>query len=462
MEPILAKTVNRLEAKRAAERAAKKSSSQAKKGEIAKQVPGSNSSNIKNNGGPSSPKTADPKTAKPAFTEESTRKTPAAVSSTAKPQPNTSATPPPTSDGAAKQQATANVSKEAPPSKPSPSPQKESKPPAWQFVNIPPRRRLQTLVMSFLLFFTAVPAAIFLSIILLIIPFTMPFMVAYIVYMVYDNKFAKKHPLKPWKPWTQSTFLQIYKDYFPCRLSIPRDYRPKFDRKKNYMFIYHPHGVHSFGVVCCFGADVHNIGSMIPGIKIHAQTLAINFWIPFWRQLTIWGGCGDASAHCIRKTLRSGPGESIALVVGGAEESLLSSPKTNILCLNKRKGFVKIALETGSPLVPVFGFGETNVYYNFAHGSPLLRRILLGIQKRLGFAIPLISGRGYFNYNWGIFPHRRPIIVVVGEPLADMPQIPHPTREDVVFWHAKYIEALKAHYEKHKAVYDVEGTLVIE
>ena len=227
------------------------------------------------------------------------------------------------------------------------------------------------------------------------------------------------------------------------------------------MFICHPHGVHSFGVVCCFGADVQGIGNMIPGIKIHAQTLGINFWIPFWRQLTIWGGCGDASAGCIRKTLRSGPGESIALVVGGAAESLLSSPKTNILCLKNRMGFVKISLETGSPLVPVFSFGETNVYYNFAQGSPLLKKILVSIQKRIGFAIPLISGRGWFNYNFGILPHRRPIIVVVGEPL-EMPQIPNPTREEVSFWHAKYIDVLKAHYEKHKAVYDVEGTLEIE
>ena len=49
---------------------------------------------------------------------------------------------------------------------------------------------------------------------------------------------------------------------------------------------------------------------------------------------------------------------SVMVIAGGASESLDARPNTNLLTLNKRKGFVRIALIRGIPLVPVFSFGE--------------------------------------------------------------------------------------------------------
>jgi 2-acylglycerol O-acyltransferase 2 len=141
-------------------------------------------------------------------------------------------------------------------------------------------------------------------------------------------------------------------------------------------------------------------------------------------------------------------------VVGGAEESLLASPQTNDLLLGKRKGFVKLALRQGASLVPVFGFGETNVYQNLATNRPSLQRILLKIQKVLGFALPAIGGRGWFNYNWGPLPFRCPIVTVVGAPIA-LPKIAQPSQEEIEHWHAVYMEALLELYRENKDVYDV-------
>ena len=50
----------------------------------------------------------------------------------------------------------------------------------------------------------------------------------------------------------------------------------------------------------------------------------------------------SACAQVLRK-----PGRAVALAVGGAEESLLSRPRTLNLVLKKRQGFVKIALQAG-------------------------------------------------------------------------------------------------------------------
>lgn len=41
------------------------------------------------------------------------------------------------------------------------------------------------------------------------------------------------------------------------------------------------------------------------------------------------------------------PGRAVALAVGGAEEALLSRPRTLDLVLKKRQGFVRIAVQAG-------------------------------------------------------------------------------------------------------------------
>ena len=324
----------------------------------------------------------------------------------------------------------------------------------WKFANIPKSRRIQTLAVSMFLFFTGVPFAIVLTILLCLNWITLPLMVVYFLFIFLK---PMKHPITKWDKYVKANFWQHYRDYFPVRLVVPKAVKQKVSASRNYMFIYHPHGVHSFGAIVNFGSEVNNVSEIFPGVTIHAQTLKANFYIPFWRELFRWGGCGDASASCIKNTLRSGPGQSICLVVGGAEESLLSSPLSNDLTLGKRKGFVKIALETGSPLVPTYGFGETNVYHNLADGRPRLQKWLKWAQKKIGFAIPLIHGRGYFNYHFGILPHRHPINVVVGLPI-DVQKIEKPTQADIDKLHAKYVEALIALYKENKDVYDVKAS----
>ena len=93
----------------------------------------------------------------------------------------------------------------------------------------------------------------------------------------------------------------------------------------------------------------------------------------------------------------------------------MAKPNANDLLLFKRKGFIKIALQEGTPLVPVYGFGENNVY-NVADiaKAPGVQRLLELFKRYAGFAIPLVRGRGFFNFSFGILPHRRPIFVVIG------------------------------------------------
>ncbi|ORC89654.1 diacylglycerol acyltransferase [Trypanosoma theileri] len=324
-----------------------------------------------------------------------------------------------------------------------------------ELFKIPLERRIQTFVVSLFLFFTFIPFSFLLTLFLLTNLYTMPFMVAYLVYIFTIGR--PKHPLKRNQTFTHLKLWQYYSDYFPVRLVIPRYVRRQFDSSKNYFFIYHPHGIHGFGAIAKFTLN-DAASALLPGIHIHTQTLKMNFYVPFWRELACLSGSGDASADCIRRTLRSGPGESVLLVVGGAQESLLAKPNTNELTLQRRKGFVRIALQEGTPLVPVYAFGENDVYRipRMAE-SQLWKRVERVLRKCTTFAIPLFVGRGWFNYGFGILPHRRPIVVVVGEPLI-VPKIPNPTEEELQEWHDKYVWALQQLFNDHHGVYGVESS----
>ena len=71
-------------------------------------------------------------------------------------------------------------------------------------------------------------------------------------------------------------------------------------------------------------------------------------------------------------------------------------------------------------LVPVFGFGENDLYKQVANppGSRL-RRFQMLATKLLTFSLPLFYGRGVFNYTFGFLPFRHPVNVV-GMCIADI------------------------------------------
>jgi len=49
------------------------------------------------------------------------------------------------------------------------------------------------------------------------------------------------------------------------------------------------------------------------------------------------------------------------LFPGGSSEAKFCGPSEDLLVLKSRRGFVELAIENGTPLVPCYSFGETDV-----------------------------------------------------------------------------------------------------
>lgn len=86
--------------------------------------------------------------------------------------------------------------------------------------------------------------------------------------------------------------------------------------------------------------------------------------------------------------------ESLAIVVGGAPEALSTRPDLIRLYLNSRKGFIKLAMKNGANLVPVFQFGENDIFKQkeFPEGSAM-RKFQKMFTDKFQFSPPIFHGK---------------------------------------------------------------------
>ena len=114
---------------------------------------------------------------------------------------------------------------------------------------------------------------------------------------------------------------------------------PNLPPTRKYIFGYHPHGIISHGAFAAFATEALGFSQLFPGITNTLLTLDSNFRVPFYRDYLLRMGLASVSREsCTNLLTRGGPngegmGRAITIVIGGARESLLTSPGTLRLVL---------------------------------------------------------------------------------------------------------------------------------
>uniref|UniRef100_A0A672UT41 Acyltransferase n=1 Tax=Strigops habroptila TaxID=2489341 RepID=A0A672UT41_STRHB len=228
----------------------------------------------------------------------------------------------------------------------------------------------------------------------------------------------------------------------------------------NYIIGSHPHGILCVGAFCNFITGSTGFEEMFPGIRPFLTTLAGNFRLPVFREYLMSGGLCPVTRRAIGYLLsKNGTGNAVAVVIGGAAESLSCRPGITTLILKNRKGFVRLALQHGAHLVPSFSFGENDLFRQvvFEEGS-WMRSIQQRFQKMMGFAPCVFYGRGLTSIqSWGLLPYAKPITTVVGEPVT-VPKIEDPSSEVVDMYHEMYVRSLLKLFNDNKTKYGLSET----
>ncbi|XP_041970330.1 2-acylglycerol O-acyltransferase 2-A-like isoform X1 [Aricia agestis] len=321
----------------------------------------------------------------------------------------------------------------------------------WAPLDLPMQRRLQTLgALAWVIITLCGEPLCILAFFKLIYSAYWWLGILYAVWMINDIEVChrggrKIEWVRNWKLWS------YYADYFPIQLRKTSE----LDPDKNYLLAVFPHGVVSSGIMGAFASNSRHVNKIFPGMSFNFITLAGHFSVPFFRDFILsLGGCSSSQEsllYLLDKKKRKGNG--VILMVGGAAEALNSHPGEYTVVLKRRKGFIRVAMKSGAPLVPVFSFGEPDVYRPLDNPQDSwTRKIQEKVREITGISPIFLIGRGIFQYSFGILPMRAPINVVVGAPM-EVERNLDPTDEEVNAVHAQFTEKLIQLFESEKSKY---------
>lgn len=251
------------------------------------------------------------------------------------------------------------------------------------------------------------------------------------------------------------TIWRYFRDYFPIRFHKTAD----LDTTKNYIFAVHPSGIINAGSMAFFGTGSTDYDRYFPGITPHLFSHKAQFYFPITRELLLFsGGCADdrRSMEWVlnNRGLWAKKGQACIINVAGNEEVLeQTKPGQVTLLIKQRRDFLRAALQTGASIVPVFSFGENQLYHLRPSGrGSFLRSIQDFVRSFTNIPFPIISGRGVSRHSFGFLPMRRPVDVVVGKAI-DVNKVEYPSEEQVSQLQDQYLKELENLFNEHKAKY---------
>ena len=217
---------------------------------------------------------------------------------------------------------------------------------------------------------------------------------------------------------------------------------------KRYILGLHPHGLFPIGTLGCFTMphDMWTIQQTMPILlsrRLKCGIASFALYLPIIREIFLWLGAVDCSRPILKQRLRDG--DSVAVFIGGAQESEYSGRGSTTLIIDKRNGIFRLALETGAKIVPVYTFGNNDIYRSYSWD-------ICGIFNMFKVVTGMWFPRGYFLLS------RHRFITVVGNPVEinDIIDLKYQdqdldvTDEMVARLKTRYIKSLTELFDRYK------------
>ncbi|KAG8463123.1 hypothetical protein KFE25_011120 [Diacronema lutheri] len=196
-----------------------------------------------------------------------------------------------------------------------------------------------------------------------------------------------------------------------------------------------PHGVLPFANVLSIPA-INTFGFR----AFRGAPASVVFRTPFLRYLTLFPCVGVDRTSIIRAT---DAGTCVGIVPDGVAGifRMHAAPRGEFVALRSKKGLARLALRTGTPILPAYSFGNTQVlscwYDSFG--------ILEAVSRRLQASLFVYWGR------WGLpIPRRAQITMVFGR-VIDVPRVDAPTDAQIDELHERILSEMRCHFDRHKA-----------
>jgi len=243
-----------------------------------------------------------------------------------------------------------------------------------------------------------------------------------------------------------SAFSELFQRWLFDRLlryfSFKAVFEEPLQKDRRYLLAVMPHGV------IPFANTLLSITLQRQGFIPNSIGADILFQIPVLRQLVRFGGLIPATPQSIKRALAWPYPNNITFIVpGGIAEIFLMRPDLEQVFIKSRKGFIRLALQAGVDIVPVYGLGHTQLFTMLDKSSGL-GGFMMRMSRRLKVSLPLSYGR----LGMPLIPYAKPVAALVGKPIRIDAPDPNPSAEKIDELHARFVQELLRIFEKHKAI----------
>jgi hypothetical protein len=248
--------------------------------------------------------------------------------------------------------------------------------------------------------------------------------------------------------WFQGHWVfQQIAAYFDLKIIYDDDKPMPLDAR--YIFGFHPHGIIPLTIGWACLSDLWQ--SIFPNIHPAALASSVLHVVPFTRDLNqMFGGYAVTRCGFLAALKRE---RSVVFIPGGQYEMIHSSSRIPVVRLNTRhRGFIKVALQTGSKLVPVFSFGERTIFDNFPTPISWQLKAMKALRANIFF---LPYGQFFLS-----IPRQASIRLAVGKPI-DVPVVKNPSDELVNMLRDHYFTELMLLCDKFKERCNASSTTVV-
>jgi len=213
-------------------------------------------------------------------------------------------------------------------------------------------------------------------------------------------------------------------------------------RDTGLLFVSAPHCIYQAGTGFLVVSSENARQAGVPYVRFCVHS-ALLYWVPLFRDFFRWVSACSADAATLRANLKAG--QSCMLVPGGSEEVMWAGrPDREHLVLQRRKGFIKLALREGIPLVPMFTYGES--MGTGTRDLPFFS-LRLRVARLIGLPLRYVS---LCQRWWFPFPHGK-LVVAIGRVLQlSKEPVPEPSQCEIDAAHEAFLAALRALVDETK------------
>lgn len=227
----------------------------------------------------------------------------------------------------------------------------------------------------------------------------------------------------------------------------------ELNNKQSQICVAPPHGVFPYGNILAM-----LIYPSLTGYYFHGLAASAALRVPFSKQILSLLGVLDASRETAVNALLQYP-YTIGISTGGVAEIFETNDNNECIILKERIGLIKLAIRTGSDLVPVYIYGNTQLLSCYCGDNiSNFKNILQKVSRKVGFGLIYFYGRYYLP-----MPYRIPVFGVRGYSISTkhLNKELNPTSEQILEIQTQLINSMQQLFDQTKHLYGWEDKQLI-